>query len=431
MELDVLGIPTGKSPLAEAVFKNKTKIFLEGIVSEVYTESIIDSNHRIKKRAGTMDVVIKNHLEKPINVNINWGSEFCETSGIRAMPQKNTLRLLGREGPNEYYDLGAISPAYRRIVSPSVSETTSEDNLNVQYLREGEVHIFSKDRKAPGLTSEQLEKLLSTGTITNEIKPHYARGAEIYLNADGEITLSNIGHKLIKLDQNSNLYTDVLNYILTLPEGNGINFGDAARINPVTYSSNIYTGNPLPPPAPPLPYTSALHAAGKKPIKELRIKVGTENTKGEPVATITIGDEVLSDFPVLSEGDSSLPKKKLVCKIDFSNGAQININADGEININQGKQTSAIIVPGKSKQRAAREGDNIEVPMTPSAIDLSHPKQAANASANYIAFTALVPSLMSPMGPLVAFVPAASVKLKGNIVEGSDKTFIGDGGGLI
>jgi len=128
---------------------------------------------------------------------------------------------------------------------------------------------------------------------------------------------------------------------------------------------------------------------------------------------------------------------------------KIQVDKAGNININQGnmltpteaptveatpapegstKQTSIPYV-NQSKQRAAREGDRVTIPISPIQTDLDHPQLAIKGAVNSIAITGWVPSSFLCMGIPVVYVPAvAPTKLVGEITQGANGVFIGSQG---
>ena len=186
---------------------------------------------------------------------------------------------------------------------------------------------------------------------------------------------------------------------------------------------------------------------GGNALTEFKVKVNklADNTinsssvENEAVAEITVGTLVDDEgkFVYNQKGN------KIVLDINMATGAKVTIDEAGNINMNEGNMIEPTDVSTRAsaalkgvedgfssadvQQRAARDGDAVSVPLSAGQVDLNHPDINTKATANIAALSQLAPQFLV-MGIPCVFVPAGvNLKLEGEIVEGSDTVFIGDG----
>jgi len=140
------------------------------------------------------------------------------------------------------------------------------------------------------------------------------------------------------------------------------------------------------------------------------------------VAEITIGTKMDGNV-VATDGDGS----EIQCEIAMASGAKIQINAAGKIKVFNGTEPKLI---DKPVLKAARNGDEILIPIGMGYFDSEHPDLTQIATENQAAIAKLSMQLLyiSPLGtptPLI-YAPGAHIVLKGNIVEGSESVLVGD-----
>jgi len=197
---------------------------------------------------------------------------------------------------------------------------------------------------------------------------------------------------------------------------------------------------------------------GGNGLTEFKIKInefadGTlfDSEVGNPaIAEVTLGTVVDDDgLKVLNQQGN-----EIVCNIELSSGAKVQIDKAGNVNINEGKSTKPtdppaiavplqetvqsvettsdgetvidyVYAPLQSQQRAAREGDRVTIPLTVQAPpDTDHPGQIAKSLVNLSTMTQLASSFMSPVGPCT-FIPVPGLKLVGEITQGANGVYIG------
>jgi hypothetical protein len=168
--------------------------------------------------------------------------------------------------------------------------------------------------------------------------------------------------------------------------------------------------------------------------------INSNDTTNSPVATITVGTVVDS----AGKYEYTQTGAKIVCEINFSSGALIQIDETGNFIMNQGNQVTPQNVSeqqqainkgytgktytNQSQQRAAREGDGITIPVTNGqlSIDQNHPSLETMATTNLNAFTNLGAMYMC-MGIPLTFVPSIpGVQISGIVTQGADGVYIGN-----
>jgi len=133
-----------------------------------------------------------------------------------------------------------------------------------------------------------------------------------------------------------------------------------------------------------------------------------------------------------------------------ANITRIQMDKAGNINFNQGnmltpqealtignvpapigsiKQVPLVPYINQSRQRAAREGDRVTIPISPIQTDLDHPQLATKGAVNNVTLQTWIPSSFLCMGIPVVYVPAvAPTKLVGEITQGANGVFVGSAG---
>lgn len=185
--------------------------------------------------------------------------------------------------------------------------------------------------------------------------------------------------------------------------------------------------------------------SGGNALTEFKVKVNkladntinTSDTENEPIAEITVGTLVNEEGKIVYNQLGN----KIVCEIQFSSGALIQVDEKGKVNINEGnaiKPTDAgtrssaaakgvtdKFTSADTQQRAAREGDRITIPITGGQTDLDHPNLNAKGLQNIVNMAQIAPMLLV-YGIPATFVPSSpNTKLIGEITQGSDSVFIG------
>jgi len=167
--------------------------------------------------------------------------------------------------------------------------------------------------------------------------------------------------------------------------------------------------------------------------------INSNDTTNSPVATITVGTVVDS----AGKYEYTQTGAKIVCEINFSSGALIQIDETGNFIMNQGNQVtpqnssiqqqavqngySGATYTNQSQQRAAREGDRIVIPVTngQTTVDPNHPDLENKATANTQNFTQLG-SMFLCMGIPLTFIPSVpGAQIVGEITQGANGVFIG------
>jgi len=173
-------------------------------------------------------------------------------------------------------------------------------------------------------------------------------------------------------------------------------------------------------------------------IKEFADNTINDNSENPSLAKITVGTLVNEDGKkVINELGN-----EIVCNIEFSSGAKIQVDKKGKINIGEGKMLTPTSVstitsdPLQAKvsptfktqttqQGAARNGDMVSTPFI-SNTDSDHPKlnELAVLNAKELA-TQIAPYLRVFGAYPCVYVPGPAANLQGQIVTGSKDVFIG------
>lgn len=167
--------------------------------------------------------------------------------------------------------------------------------------------------------------------------------------------------------------------------------------------------------------------------------INSSQVSNSPVATITVGTVIDSN----GNYEYTQTGSKIVCEINFSSGALIQVDANGNFIMNQGNQItpqnssiqqqavqngySGVTYTNKSQQRAAREGDRIVIPITngQTTVDPNHPDLENKATANSQNFTQLG-SMYLCMGIPLTFIPSVpGAQIVGEITQGANGVYIG------
>jgi hypothetical protein len=168
--------------------------------------------------------------------------------------------------------------------------------------------------------------------------------------------------------------------------------------------------------------------------------INSSEVKNTPVATIAVGTVIDND----GKYEYTQTGAKIVCEINFTSGALIQVDEHGNFIMNQGNQLTPQNVSeqqqainkgytgktytNQSQQRAAREGDGITIPVTNGqlSIDQNHPSLETMATTNLNAFTNLGAMYMC-MGIPLTFVPSIpGVQISGIVTQGADGVYIGN-----
>lgn len=165
--------------------------------------------------------------------------------------------------------------------------------------------------------------------------------------------------------------------------------------------------------------------------------INSSDVTNEPLAELTIGTVVDADGKIQYNQRGN----QIVCEINFSSGALIQIDSKGLINMNEGnsiKPTDAStrasaaakgvtdkFTASDTQQRAAREGDRVTIPITAGQTDQDHLNLNAKAAQNITNMAQIAPMFLV-YGIPATFVPSSpNTKLIGEITQGSDSVFIG------
>ena len=169
----------------------------------------------------------------------------------------------------------------------------------------------------------------------------------------------------------------------------------------------------------------------------------------DPLVDIVLGTFVDNDGVIVNKKDvdtTANPTKELVARIEFKNGIKIFIDKDGRlsiegafININKaevdtndadvalGLETAS--TKGTKGQHAAREHDEIAIPISNNFSDADHTELTAISAENLVVLQTLAAAIMSPVGPCSlnpALLSDPSLKLKGSITAGAKNVLVGD-----
>jgi len=340
-------------------------------------------------------------------------SYFGFRSGIRFAPEINSVIVVGYAGKRTV-PLAYLSPTQFENLLAGLPEKEGNPKTFARILQSGEIDIYS------------------------------AKAAELFLT-DQVLLQDGKSNKILIDPTQSTIFLDSLNTEIKNEAGT-LYMGQVYRSMPGLEARKITNDG--------LPATSFL---GGNALNELRIQIKeksdstnfVENATQEPIAEVVLGT-VVNEFGL--KNINSLGNE-IVCRINFKSGSKIDIDKEGNININDGKMTSpletitaaakvalktatglvepplTITNPLQCQQRAAREGDTISIPLTPAAGALNaieHPNQLKISSENMATMFQVAPSILTILGPCLAFIPAAPMTLKGEIVEGAKGTFIGD-----
>jgi len=165
--------------------------------------------------------------------------------------------------------------------------------------------------------------------------------------------------------------------------------------------------------------------------------INSSDTENNPIAEITVGT-LVDDVGKIVYNQLG---NKIVCEINFSSGALIQVDETGKINMNDGNAIKPTDVSSRStaaskgvtdkftasdtQQRAAREGDRITIPITAGQTDLDHLNLNAKGTQNIINMAQIAPMFLV-LGIPAVFIPSSpNAKLVGEITQGSDSVFIG------
>jgi hypothetical protein len=264
-----------------------------------------------------------------------------------------------------------------------------------------------------------------------EILIYSKSGAEIYIHDQVEI-LDDSGNKITIDPATNTIQLDSLNLNI-INEGGNFYMGMVKRL--VNGKAIVVTNDGK----------SILDADGGLALTEFTVAMKefadntrNDNSKDPDIATVTMGTLVDSNGKkVLNEIGN-----QIVIDIKTSKGATVQIDKEGNINLNQGKMTTPTDVvppntdplsdkpsidfsPFLSAQHAAREGDFISIPIV-SSTDTAHPYMAQIAVANLKELAQNLAPFFRVFGvyPCV-YTSGPPVALTGQIVSGSEDVFIG------
>jgi hypothetical protein len=185
---------------------------------------------------------------------------------------------------------------------------------------------------------------------------------------------------------------------------------------------------------------------GGNALNEVKIKVKelsdqtilSSGDESETIAEITLGTLVDDDGAKIVNQAGN----EIVCDINFSSGAKIQVDKKGLIVFNQANTLKPTEVPpipddlsasdsdyayvATPQQRAAREGDRLTIPITfATNPDLDHPGLTAKLVLNTAALSKLAQCFMSPYGPCTFIPLQPDINLVGEITQGANGVFIG------
>jgi hypothetical protein len=172
----------------------------------------------------------------------------------------------------------------------------------------------------------------------------------------------------------------------------------------------------------------------------------------DPVATIEMGNVVDDDGKVLNRNSEVanpaqiLANKDLAARITLKNGTQIAIDKNGAVNINAKKLNingGAVDIAdpdvalgldsprndgAQQGDRAARQHDEVQVPVGIVSADLNNPGLLSKSAENIAVLQQFVTGIITPVGAALVFNPSVVInsRLKGQITNGSPKVFIGE-----
>lgn len=348
-------------------------------------------------------------------------------------PEKGTCSVFWLDKPGIRHDVLLTQGAPKTFEIPEKGQVVlvqfdhNERARIIRYINLGHASRVQDTKSLPKL--KEGDKLWENG------------GSYLYMKKNGDIVLSTVSQGYFILENNtSTLKSETVNWKVTTDAGilffgelkRFINNGDGTRsLDSVTdLTGNSYT--------------------------ELRLKV-VETSDGmlgltgieSPFLDLAIGTFVDDEGDTVAK-DDKVPvnlNKQLAVRLVLQSGVKIFIDKEGrlsiegaKININNAyvdssdsdiaaglEENSAEL--GNKGQHAAREHDEITVPISNNGYNDPNHKKLTNLSAENIAvLQTLAAAIMSPNGPcsLNPVLLTGNVHLKGLITEGSENTLIGD-----
>jgi hypothetical protein len=373
----------------------------------------------INQKDNTVSVVWMDDRRGGFSVlDVGSGAYMGYRSGIRTVPEIGSIIVIGYAGQRTV-PLAYLTPTDFSNLVNRTPDVTGGIPTFARILNSGEIDIYSSKAAELFLTDQVLIQ-------------------------DGKHNKILIDPKSSTISMNS-INTDITN------EAGRLFMGQITRTIPGT-APKVITKDGLPTTSP----------VGGKALNEFKIQINETsdstnfqtNAKSTPIAEVVVGT-VVNSFGLKPLNELGNPT---VCQVKFKSGALIEIDDEGNININGGQmsggaveiaanklasvaklvnqnKTSLTAIPSfsipsvlKSKQRAAREGDKVSIPLTPVAGAqevLTHPGQLKTSLSNMSNMFSVAGAFMTIMGPCI-FIPAGPMTLEGEIVEGAKGVFIGD-----
>ena len=193
---------------------------------------------------------------------------------------------------------------------------------------------------------------------------------------------------------------------------------------------------------------------GQSTYAEHVLKVYEKENDSNPIVTITMGnvidkDGFLTDYQGGTKSVLGNSSKAVALQISMRNGVNISIDKEGVVTFTGAKAINFLnaavdisdadeilglqskMTDGSLKgQHAAREHDAVDIPLGMSYTDPNHAGLATKANQNVSALQSVAAAFMTPMGPCTLIptnlAPPTSLKLQGEIVDGSAGVYIGD-----
>ena len=263
-------------------------------------------------------------------------------------------------------------------------------------------------------------------------------GSYLYLKKGGDIVLSTLDKGYIVLEANTGTWKSETVSWKIITEAGIMNFGLIKRF--------VSDGTQR-------EYQEIVDEEGNN-YTEFRIKIaeqadGILGVSGleDPFIDIALGTYVDADGKAVNKkGEEGDYNKQLVVKISLKNGVQISIDKEGRVSL---KATSwnfneasvdiddpdiekELEINNESKglkgQHAAREHDEITIPLSTDYSDDEHLGLSLKSASNLASLTILAGAIMSPSGPctLNPALLTGNINLKGEITAGAKNLLIGD-----
>jgi len=380
-------------------------------------QGTVDGNSGMTRRLSMKIAKIKNVFPEKNTVDVEWlwpqrggangisiGRPFVGfRSGIHFVPEVGSIVLMGYAF-NQMVMLSYLLPSdYKNLVTNM--KDTKGNPSRIRQMQIGEISLNS------------------------------IQNSEIYIHDKIEIQDKNLDRIVIDPQDGSILLNCIL--LKVENEAGKINMGPVFRFIDGSLSPVTNDGKEI------------LSTNGGNALTEMKIEInefadGTlfgaqSNSK---IAEVTLGTLVnASGKKVLNQAGN-----EIVCDIQLSSGAKVQIDKKGNININEGNmkkpldvsvtppsdltQPSSVKYSNMSQQRAAREGDKVIIPLT-TAIPpntLTHPGLTSKSSKNATTMSQLASLFISPVGVVggpCKFAPVPGMVLVAEIVSGANGVYIG------